>query len=121
MIIFAAHTHIPAYHKWKMPEGVIRQFVSFSLVTDPDAEISVKRFNGNEYLRSVERTAYEQLDGEDYADLLKFTKKFHGKLKHAIRYRGAAGFNVLRVEGKKVFIDIYSGSWDKPVYTQAIK
>ena len=121
VIVFAAHTHIPAYHEWKLPEGIIRQFVSFSVVRNNTDKFSTQKFSGDEYLKFVEKTSSPKLKEKDRIALQNFSKKYYGKLNFCMRYNGGAGFNVLRVENEKVFVDIYSGKMDKAVYTQVIK
>ena len=50
-----------------------------------------------------------------------FLNNFIGKLNHCIQYKSVAGFNVLRIEGDKVFVDMYSGKLDKVVFSRQIK
>lgn len=121
VIVLTAHTHTPSYFEWKLPEGVIKQFVSFSVVSNPSAKVEVIKYPGEEYFRYLEKNYFHKLKEKDRNALAGFLKKYRGKLVHSVRYKNAAGFNVLRVEGNKVFVDIYSGNMKKPVYTQVIR
>ena len=121
VIVLTAHTHAPSYFEWKLPEGVIKQFVSFSVVSNPSAKVEVIKYPGEEYFLYLEKNYFHKLKEKDRNALAGFLKKYRGKLVHSVRYKNAAGFNVLRVEGNKVFVDIYSGNMKKPVYTQVVR
>ena len=121
VIVFAAHTQLTSYFEWKLPEGVIKQFVSFSVVKNPSVKVDAVKFTGSEYFQYVEDTSFPKLKEKDRTALKNFLKKYYGKLDHSIRYKNVAGFNVLRVEKDKVFVDVYCGDLSKVVFTQQIK
>ncbi len=121
VIVMTAHTHAPSYFEWKLPEGVIRQFVSFSMVKNPSDKIEIIKFTGDEYFQHVKKSSFPKLKEKDRTALNNFLEKYHGKLNFCTYYRKVAGFNVLRVESDRVFVDIYHGKSDKAVYTQVIK
>jgi hypothetical protein len=122
VIVLTAHTHVTTYFDWKMPEGSIKQFVSFSIVRDPALKPEKITISGEKYFKDFEEIHYPKLGKKDRDDLHNFLKNYVGKLDHCVCYKNAAGFNVLRVEGDKVFIDIYSGSTpDKKFCTVPVK
>ena len=103
-----------------LPEGPIRQFVSFSIVRNPAAKTEMVKYTGEEYFRFFEEKIIPNLKEKDSAAFRKVQQRYIGKLDNCVQYKGAAGFNVLRIEGDKVFVDIYSGDLSKKRYTQAI-
>ena len=120
VIVLTAHTHVTSYFHWNLPEGPIRQFVSFSIVRNPDVKAAMVKFTGEEYFRFFDEKIIPGLKEKDAAAFRKVQQRFIGKLDKCVQYKGAAGFNVLRIEGDKVFVDIYSGDLSKKSYTQAI-
>ena len=121
VIVLAAHTHVTSYFDWKMPEGSIKQFVSFSIVKDPALVPQSVNYSGTEYFQMFEKKFYPTLKGKNLLELQDFLKDFTGKLDHCTKYQAVAGFNVLRIDGDKVFVDMYSGKLDKAVFTRQIK
>ena len=121
VVVLTAHTHQTSYFEWEHPEDMLKQFVSFSVVKDPAAKTGVTKFAGDEYFTFFEKNQYPKLKEKDRNALHNFLKKYYGKLNYCVRYKNVAGFNVLRVENDKVFVDIYCGKLDKAVYTQVIK
>ena len=122
VIVLAAHTHATTYFDWKMPEGSLKQFVSFSIVRDPAAKPQIVNYTGTEYFQLFEKKFFPVLKEKDRLTLQAFLGNYTGKLDHCTQYKDVAGFNVLRVEGDKVFIDIYSGSTpDKKLCTVPVK
>ena len=122
VIVLAAHTHVTSYFNWKMPEGSLKQFVSFSIVRDPAAKPQIVNYTGTEYFQLFEKKFFPVLKEKDRLTLQAFLGNYTGKLDHCTQYKDVAGFNVLRVEGDKVFIDIYSGSTpDKKFCTVPVK
>ena len=120
IIVLTAHTHITSYFRWNLPEGPIRQFVSFSIGKAPDTPTDMIKYTGEEYFRYFEKTIIPKLKEKDQTALRNVQKRYIGKLDNCVQYKGVAGFNVLRIEGDKVFVDIYSGDLSKKSYTQAI-
>ena len=121
VIVFAAHTHSSSYFEWKLPEGIIRQFVSHSIVKKPIVKAKILKFTGDEYFSYVEKRSIPKLKDKDRTALRNFLKKYHGKLNFCMSFGRVTGFNVLRVENDRVFIDLYSGNRPEAVYTQVIK
>ena len=121
VIVLAAHTHATTYFDWKMPEGSLKQFVSFSIVRDPALKPEKITISGEKYFKDFEEIHYPKLGKKDLDALQNFLKDYIGKLDHCVHYKNTAGFNVLRIEGDKVFVDIYSGKSDKLIFTQQIK
>ena len=121
VIVLAAHTHVTTYFDWKMPEGSIKQFVSFSIVRDPALNPEKITISGEKYFKDFEEIHYPKLGKKDLDALQNFLKDYVGKLDHCVHYKNTAGFNVLRIEGDKVFVDMYSGKLDKAIFTQQIK
>ena len=120
MIVLAAHTHITTYFDWKTPEGSLKQFISYSIVTDPAVKPEKITYTGEEYFKHFEKNFYPILSPKDRSDLQNVLKRYVGKLDYCVHYKNVSGFNVLRIDGDKVFVDIYCGKLDKPVYTQEI-
>ena len=120
VIVLAAHTHITSYFHWNLPEGPIRQFVSFSIVANPAAKPGMIKYSGADYFRYFDENIIPKLNDQNRIAFQTVQKRYIGKLDHCVKYPEVAGFNVLRIEGDKVFVDIYSGDLSKKVYTQAI-
>ena len=121
VIVLTAHTHVTSYFNWKMPEGSLKQFVSFSIVRDPSVKPEKTAMSGEKYFKNFEEIHYQKLSKKNRDTLHNFLKNYIGKLDHCVHYQNTAGFNVLRIEGDKVFVDMYTGKLDKPVFTQQIK
>ena len=120
-VVLSAHTHQTAYFQWKMPEGSIRQFVSFSIVNNSRAKIEKISGSGDKYFQDFEKYIFPKLPEKRRAAEQRFMKDFAGKLEFYNVYKNVNGFNVLRVEGDHVFVDMYCGKLDKAVFTQQIK
>ncbi len=120
LIVLAAHTHITTYFDWKTPEGSLKQFISFSIVSDPAVKPEKITYTGEEYFKHFEKNFYPILSPKDRSDLQNVLKRYRGKLESCVHYKNVSGFNVLRVDGDKVFVDIYCGKLDKPFFTQKI-
>ncbi len=121
VIVLAAHTHITTYFDWQTPEGSLKQLVSYSVVRDPAAITEKVTYTGTEYFQHFEKNCYPILQEKDRIELQNYLKKYIGKLNSCVHYKNVSGFNVLRVDGDNVFVDLYCGKLDKPVYTQKIK
>ena len=120
IIVLTAHTHVTSYFRWNLPEGPIRQFVSFSIGKDPGTPTDMIKYTGSEYFRYFEKTIIPKLKEKDQTALRNVQKRYIGKLDNCVQYKGVAGFNVLRIEGDKVFVDIYCGDLSKKRYTQTV-
>lgn len=121
VIVLAAHTHLTSYFDWKTPEGSLKQFVSFSVVRDPEIKPEKIDYTGTEYFQHFEKNYYPILGEKDRIDLQNVLKRYVGKLESCVHYKDVSGFNVLRVAGDNVYVDVYCGKLDKALYTQKIK
>ena len=121
VIVLAAHRHETSYFDWEMPEGSIKQFLSFSMVKDSTIASQIVNYSGSEYLKRFEKKVYPARKEKKHLAMQNFLNNFIGKLNHCIQYKSVAGFNVLRIEGDKVFVDMYSGKLDKVVFSRQIK
>ena len=77
-------------------------------------------YTGTEYFQLFEKY-YPILSEKDRTDLQNVLKRYIGKLDSCVQYKNVSGFNVLRIDGNNVFVDVYCGKLDKAVYTQKIK
>ncbi len=121
VIVLTAHIHATTYFDWKMPEGSIKQFSSFSIPRDLTAQPEKITLSGEQYFKNFEENHYPKLGKKDLNALKTFLKDYVGKLNNCTSYKNIVGFNVLRIEGDKVFVDMYSGKLDKVIFTQQIK
>ncbi len=121
VIVLTAHIHRTTYFDWKLPEGSIKQFSSFSIVADPAAKPEKVVFTGDEYFKYFAENFYPKQKEKDRKSLHNFLQRYMGKLNSCINFKKVTGFNVLRIDGDKVFVDMYCGKLDKAAFTQQIK
>ena len=121
VIVLTAHIHRTTYFDWKLPEGSIKQFTSFSIVADPAAKPEKVEFTGEEYFKHFAENFYPKQKAKDRKSLHDFLQRYMGKLNGCIDFKRVTGFNVLRIDGDKVFVDMYCGKLDKAAFTQQIK
>ena len=121
VIVLTAHIHRTTYFDWKLPEGSIKQFTSFSIVADPAAKPEKVVFTGDEYFKYFAENFYPKQKEKDRKSLHNFLQRYMGKLNSCTNFKRVTGFNVLRIDGDKVFVDMYCGKLDKAAFTQHIK
>ena len=117
VIVLSAHTHSTALFKWQFPEGTITQFTSFSIASASTAVQSVQTGTEKEFFQRMEDfTAAKTLPArmakkQEYVQQI-LPEYRNAKLQYSIYLRGR-GYNVLRVKGDEVFMDIYPGKSTK--------
>ena len=121
VIVLTAHIHRTTYFDWKLPEGSIKQFTSFSIVADPAAKPEKVEFKGDGYFKYFAENFYPKQKAKDRKSLHDFLQRYMGKLNSCTNFKRVTGFNVLRIDGDKVFVDMYCGKLDKAAFTQQIK
>lgn len=121
VIVLTDHIHRTTYFDWKLPEGSIKQFSSFSIVADPAAKPEKVEFKGDGYFKYFAENFYPKQKAKDRKSLHNFLQRYMGKLNSCTNFKNVTGFNVLRIDGDKVFVDMYCGKLDKAAFTQQIK
>lgn len=124
VIVLTAHTHVTACFKWQFPEGTITQFTSFS--------IAGSRNSIKEVLSGTEKEFFEEIDQQLNTKLPPHLIKKQGHLRKIIPeyrdakiqysfYRQTSGFNILRINGNEVYMDIHAGTSTAPNKTVRLK
>lgn len=110
-IVLAAHTHKTSLFRYTRTDGTITQFTSYSRVkklTDRFKENTEK--DGNIYF-TEKYSRFNQNIQPLIADL------FHNHYEPFTYFDMVGGFNVLKVNDRGVYMDIYGGNLKKPVKT----
>ena len=125
VIVLCAHTHSTALFKWQFPEGSITQFTSFSIASASTAVKSVQTGTEKEFFQRIEELIADKTQPARMAKKQEYVQKIlpeyrDAKLQYSVFLRGR-GYNILRVKGNEVFMDIYPGKSTQPGKTVKLK
>ena len=120
-IVLAAHTHQTSFGTWKFPEGTITQLVSFSMPAAPQPVKlpKVKVEDDNSFFTRILNST--RRNKKYHARIQKFIRIYQGNLVRYELHAGIAGFNVLKINGDKVSVDLYTHEMNLPVRTLQLR
>ncbi|MBQ4335758.1 MAG: metallophosphoesterase [Lentisphaeria bacterium] len=125
VIVLAAHTHLTAYFKWQFPEGAITQFTSFSIAGKSNTIKEIQSGTEKDYFRKIDDILnagnLKPREAKKQAYLQKLIPEYrNAKIRYTF-YTRTAGFNILRIKGNEVYMDIHAGTSSTPNQTVQLK
>ena len=126
VIVLSAHTHLTANFKWDFPEGSIRQFTSYSIANPNSALRKIETGDTGEFFKLTDAFLAKKDLPEAIAKKQLLCAKtlpgYRNAKVHFNIYKWASGFNVLRIKGDEVYMDIHTGKdYKNPVHTVRLK
>jgi len=111
-IVLCGHIHRTVLSRYRSPEGAITQLASFSMPVSLEGEYKEVKGVGEDFFAAE---AVKKAMGTKRVKTI--LNDFIGHLFEYDYYLPGAGYNVMRVDDKGVFCDLYFGADDKPAKT----